>query len=152
MNTFGAGRGDTLDDIEVLMLITTAHLVIPDVPSGLPLSRRISFTWRMLDPYAVQVQLGTRRSGHPEQVWVLSRELLAAGLAHSAGQGEVTIGPDPLDQSAVQVRLAAPTYHLRVHATELKEFLRETSFHVPLGQDQRWMGLDAELAALLQTP
>jgi hypothetical protein len=122
MTTPDPRHGD-IDDLEVLMLITTTDLV---APSGRRQPRRTSFTWRTLDPDVVQVRLDTRRREHPEQVWLLSRGLLAEGLTHGAGQGAIPTGPDLPDPGPIWVQLPPQVGHLRVGARELGELLRDT--------------------------
>ena len=145
MSTPDPRPGDTLADLEVLMLITTADLA---APHGWPQPRRASFTWRTLNPYLVEIQLATRRGEDSASVWLLSRELLAEGLTHGGGQGDIRLH----DPGSIWIRLTPPAGHLRVDARELAEFLRDTLSQVPLGQERMWTSMDAELATLLATP
>ena len=136
---------DTVDDLEILMLMTTVDLA---VPHGWPQPRRASFIWRTLNPDVVDVQLDTGRCEHPAQVWLLSRELLADRVAHGAGQGDIRLQ----DPGSIWIQLSSSAGYLRVDVGELDGFLRDTFARVPLGQERMWVSLDAEFAALLQTP
>lgn len=57
------------------------------------------------DPWAVQF---TFRSGHDVQVvWTFGRALLAAGLTHSAGEGDVRVRPNLEDRSSLTIEVHA---------------------------------------------
>jgi hypothetical protein len=135
----------TVDDLEIRVLMTTVEFA---VPPGRPRPRRVSFIWRTLNPYVVDVQLDTGDREHPAPVWVLPRELLADRVAHCADQGDIRLQ----DLGSIRIQLTGSAGYLWVDVRELEVFLRDTFAWVPLGQERMWISLDAELAALLQTP
>ena len=63
---------------------------VADGPAGQYLS------WRVGDPYVVELQVCSGRAEVSDVVWLLSRELLAEGLTCEAGWGDVRILPDPV--------------------------------------------------------
>ncbi|MDX2649896.1 SsgA family sporulation/cell division regulator [Streptomyces sp. PA03-1a] len=104
--------------------------------------------YRSDDPYIVRMRFGLD-DGAGEAEWVLSRELLLAGLAASAGDGDVHV--EPGDHAHTLITLAAPggTAVLQVATGELARFLAATAELVPLGTEGGHIDWDACIAGLL---
>lgn len=93
---------------------------------GLPVS--VTLSWSAEDPFAVGLVF-THRSGPVR--WVVSRELLAAGLKGPAGLGEVSVRPALGAGCRIEVVLSSPRARARftVARTALAAFLTETTKH-----------------------
>ena len=128
---------------------TTMDLLRTGQPA---INLRIYLSWRVGDPYVVQMRVAAGRADVPDVVWLLSRELLAEGLTCEAGWGDVRILPDPVQEGQVLLRLGAMPGQqgwCRLTAYELQDFLTDTYRRVPLGHELLHIPLDAELAELL---
>ncbi|MFF7215233.1 SsgA family sporulation/cell division regulator [Streptomyces sp. NPDC008238] len=103
--------------------------------------------YRADDPYTVRMRFGP--GGADEAEWVLSRELLLAGLAASAGDGDVHV--EPGGHAHTLITLAGPggTAVLQVATGELAAFLAATARLVPLGTEGTRIDWDACIAGLL---
>jgi hypothetical protein len=102
------------------------------------------------DPFAVTLAIGTE-SLDPV-VWTFARELLAAGVSAPAGEGDITIEPDPASGQPRQLRITLATDCLAtmlVSTDRVVEFLVESYGLVPTGTELDRVDLDAEIAALL---
>jgi hypothetical protein len=105
------------------------------------------------DPFAVSLAIGVS-CGDPV-VWTFARDLLAAGISQPAGEGDITIEPDPLAAMDGAERLLRITLATDCLATLLApvhrvmEFLVETYAVVPTRSELDRVDLDAEIAALL---
>ncbi|MET9878792.1 SsgA family sporulation/cell division regulator [Actinacidiphila glaucinigra] len=104
--------------------------------------------YRPDDPYTVRMRFG-HGDGGDEAEWVLSRELLLAGLAAPAGDGDVHV--EPGDHAHTMITLAGPggTAVLQVATGELARFLAATAELVPLGTEGTRIDWDACIAGLL---
>jgi hypothetical protein len=95
------------------------------------------------DPYAVLLDFGTDRT-----VWILSREMLTAGLVLPVGEGDVRVGP--ADGGRVLVELGrAERVRLSVPADALDRFLAETRELVPPGAEAGRIDWDLCIRELL---
>ncbi|MFF3255089.1 SsgA family sporulation/cell division regulator [Actinacidiphila glaucinigra] len=104
--------------------------------------------YRPDDPYTVRMRFG-HGDGGEEAEWVLSRELLLAGLASPAGDGDVHV--EPGDHAHTLIVLAGPggAAVLQVATGELARFLAATAELVPLGTEGTRIDWDACIAGLL---
>jgi hypothetical protein len=137
---------------------TTLHLVGPQSWTSVP----AALVYEVADPYAVKVRFGD--GGDPEEPvfdepeddggveWLLSRELLRAGTAAPAGDGDVRIWPAraALDVLFLQLRAPSGEALFELSASVVGEFLRETERLVPVGEESGRLQVDDELIALLQ--
>lgn len=103
------------------------------------------------DPYAVEALFDT---GEPHLVrWVFARELLAAGLTHPCGEGDVAVAPgvDEAGSASVRVRLSSPDGQalLEAPAGAVSGFLASTYAVVPAGQETAHLRLDDVVTSLL---
>jgi hypothetical protein len=105
------------------------------------------------DPFAVSLAIGVE-CGEPV-VWTFARDLLAAGVSAPAGEGDITVEPDPvaaMDEDERMLRITLATDCLATMMTSsarVVEFLVETYALVPTGSELDRVDLDAEIAALL---
>jgi hypothetical protein len=108
------------------------------------------------DPYAVRIAFGdTGDDDAPDAdgaiTWLLSRELLQAGLERPAGDGDVRLWPARAAADVLYLHLRAPSGEalFEVSRASVAAFLRHTEALVPLGEETSRLGLDDELEALL---
>ncbi|SDX62400.1 Streptomyces sporulation and cell division protein, SsgA [Modestobacter sp. DSM 44400] len=136
---------------------TTLHLVGPQSWTAVP----AALVYESADPYAVRVMFGdagedvVAADADPDDEgveWLLSRELLRAGLSFPAGDGDVRIWPAraALDVLFLQLRAPSGEALFELSAAVVGDFLRETELLVPAGQESGLLQVDDELSALLQ--
>jgi len=107
------------------------------------------------DPYAVRIAFGDPVDDAPDSdgaiTWLLSRELLQAGLDRPAGDGDVRLWPARAASDVLYVHLRAPSGEalFEVSRASVAAFLRQTEALVPLGEETARLSLDEELQALL---
>ena len=101
------------------------------------------------DPYALTMELEIRDSSHPS-TWVLGRAMVAEGLLVPSGLGNVQI--TPATPEFVLLQLGAPgedQASLWMSLPEVEEFLENTYDVVPVGEEERWLEVDATLHRIL---
>jgi Streptomyces sporulation and cell division protein, SsgA len=102
------------------------------------------------DPYAIRMAFHV---GTDEPVeWIFARELLAAGLAGPAGEGDVQVWPGGADGlDVLHIALSSPFGEAQFEAplSATAEFLERTCRIIPAGAEASYIDLDAELDALL---
>jgi hypothetical protein len=138
---------------------TTLHLVGPHAWTAVP----ATLVYDSADPFAVRVRFGeaaetTDAAGSPDPEddggveWLLSRELLRAGLSCPAGEGDVRIWPTRAAPGVLFLQLRAPSGEalFEMSAAVVRDFLRETERLVPTGHESALLQVDDELSALLQ--
>ncbi len=109
------------------------------------------------DPFAVRIAFGEATEGDagpdPEGgiTWLLSRELLRAGLDRPAGDGDVRLWPARGAGDGLYLHLRAPSGEalFEVSRASVAAFLRGTEALVPTGEEATRLTLDAELQVLL---
>jgi hypothetical protein len=107
------------------------------------------------DPYAVRISFGDTADDALDAegaiTWLLSRELLQAGLERPAGDGDVRLWPARATADVLYLHLRAPSGEALFEASRasVAAFLRHTEALVPLGEETARLGLDDELQALL---
>jgi hypothetical protein len=108
------------------------------------------------DPYAVRIAFGDMAeddAADPDAgiTWLLSRELLQAGLERPAGEGDVRLWPAKAAADVLYLHLRAPSGEalFEVSRASVAAFLRHTEALVPPGEEASRLGLDDELQALL---
>lgn len=132
------------------MRALTEHLPLRLITAtGRVLDLSADCQYRADDPYTVRMRFGHEKGAGAEAQWVLSRELLLAGLAAPAGDGDVHVSPD--DHAHTLIALAGPdgTAVLQVLTAELARFLAATAELVPLGTESTRIDWDACIAGLL---
>ncbi|MEU2350003.1 SsgA family sporulation/cell division regulator [Modestobacter sp. NPDC049651] len=140
---------------------TTLHLVGPQSWTAVP----AALVYDSTDPFAVRVRFGDdtadeRDPGFEDAVdaeddggveWLLSRELLRAGLSAPVGDGDVRIWPARAALDVLYLQLRAPSGEalFELSSSVVDDFLRETERLVPAGTESDALHVDAELLALL---
>ncbi|MFQ1001134.1 SsgA family sporulation/cell division regulator [Modestobacter sp. SSW1-42] len=84
--------------------------------------------------------------------WLLSRDLLRAGLTSPAGEGDVRLWParGGLDVLFLQLRAPSGEALFELSAAVVGDFLRESEQLVAVGHESEALQVDDELSALLQ--
>lgn len=128
----------------------TLHLIGPQSWTEVP--ARLSYD--PSDPFAVRIAFG--EPGEPAAetegiAWLVSRELIRAGLDRPAGEGDVRIWPTRSSGDALFLHLRAPSGEalFEMSRASVAAFLRQTEVLVPMGAEETMLGLDEELQALL---
>lgn len=101
------------------------------------------------DPLAVSLIIGVGCS--EPVVWTFARELLHAGVASPAGEGDIRIEPAPEQEGAraLRITLATDCMAIMLVSTDaVVEFLVESYAVVASGCELEHYDIDAELAAL----
>ena len=142
---------------------TTFHLIGPQSWTAVP----AALVYDSTDPFAVRVRFG---DGGPDDVdgpyngpyeapdddggveWLLSRDLLRAGLTGPVGEGDVRLWParGGLDVLFLQLRAPSGEAMFELSGAVVGDFLRETELLVPAGGESDLLRVDEELSALLR--
>jgi len=138
---------------------TTFQLVGPQSWTAVP----AALVYDSVDPFAVRVRFG---DGGPDDLdgqydvpdddggveWLLSRDLLRAGLTGPVGEGDVRLWPARGGLDVVFLQLRAPSGEalFELSGAVVGDFLRETELLVPAGTESDLLRVDDELSALLR--
>ena len=134
-----------------LMLVVPQHTTVPLVAS---------LFYSGDDPYAVRMAFHV---GTDEPVeWIFARDLLAAGMAEPAGEGDVRAWPSSRDGDAegesesdgepvLNIVLSSPfgQAHFEAPMTAMAEFLHRTYDAIPAGHEGDFIDIGGELDSLL---
>jgi hypothetical protein len=104
------------------------------------------------DPYAVYVTFRTGPGEEGRIEWLFARQLLGAGLAMPAGEGDVRIWPsEDYAEGPIYLELSSPSGQALFEAPrgKLVEFLFRSYELVAPGEESEFLNLDAELGLLL---
>jgi hypothetical protein len=109
------------------------------------------------DPFAVRIAFGDLTDGDltadPDGgiTWLLSRELLQAGLDRPSGDGDVRLWPARAASDVMYLHLRAPSGEalFELSRASVVAFLRHTEELVPSGSEAARLELDDELHLLL---
>jgi hypothetical protein len=139
---------------------TTLHLIGPQSWTAVP----AALVYDSADPFAVRVRFGdggeddvdTALYDGPDDdggvEWLLSRDLLRAGLTSPVGEGDVRLWPARGGLDVVFLQLRAPSGEalFELSGAVVGDFLRETELLVPAGAESDLLQVDDELSALLR--
>jgi hypothetical protein len=136
---------------------TTFHLVGPQSWTAVP----AALVYDSSDPFAVRVRFGDAgqddaSSYDPDEdggvEWLLSRELLRAGLTGPVGEGDVRLWParGGLDVLYLQLRAPSGEALFELSGALVGDFLREAELLVPTGTESDALRVDDVLSALLR--
>ena len=139
---------------------TTFHLVGPQSWTAVP----AALVYDSTDPFAVRVRFGDGAADDVEPAlyddpdddggveWLLSRDLLRAGLTGPVGEGDVRLWParGGLDVLFLQLRAPSGEAMFELSGAVVGDFLRETELLVPAGGESDLLRVDDELTALLR--
>jgi len=134
-----------------LMLVVPQHTTVPLVAS---------LFYSGDDPYAVRMAFHV---GTDEPVeWIFARDLLAAGMAGPAGEGDVRAWPSASDaesdaetdgggETVLNIVLSSPfgQAHFEAPMTAMAEFLHRTYDAIPAGHEGDFIDIGGELDSLL---
>ena len=109
------------------------------------------------DPFAVRIAFGdigddTGAVDTDEGIaWLVSRELLQAGLDRPSGEGDVRVWPAHAASDVLFLHLRAPSGEapFELSRAVVAGFLRQTENLVPSGSESELLHLDDELHVLL---
>jgi hypothetical protein len=109
------------------------------------------------DPYAVRIAFGDVgddggiADADEGIAWLVSRELLQAGLDRPSGEGDVRVWPAHSASDVLFLHLRAPSGEalFEMSRAAVAGFLRHTEALVPSGSEGDLLGLDDELHVLL---
>ena len=139
---------------------TTLHLIGPQSWTAVP----AALVYDSADPFAVRVRFGDGGTDDADRSpydgpdddggveWLLSRDLLRAGLTAPIGDGDVRLWPARGGLDVVFLQLRAPSGEalFELSGAVIGEFLRETEMLVPLGSESEALSVDDDLLALLR--
>ena len=150
---------------------TTFHLVGPQSWTAVP----AVLVYDSADPFAVRVRFGDDGPDEADAAdpagydtvgddtadgpdedggveWLLSRDLLRAGLTGPVGDGDVRLWParGGLDVLFLQLRAPSGEALFELSGAAVGEFLRETELMVPVGCESELLRVDDELSVLLR--
>jgi hypothetical protein len=139
---------------------TTFHLVGPQSWTAVP----AALVYDSTDPFAVRVRFGDGAADDIEPAlyddpdddggveWLLSRDLLRAGLTGPVGEGDVRLWParGGLDVLFLQLRAPSGEAMFELSGAVVGDFLRETELLVPAGGESDLLRVDEEPSALLR--
>jgi hypothetical protein len=124
-----------------LSLVVPEHGAVPLVAS---------LCYSAGDPYAIRMAFHVGTDDPVE--WIFSRDLLSAGLAGSAGEGDVQVWPGQVHGLAVlNIALSSPfgQAHFEAPMISIAEFLNRTYGLIPAGSESDFINIDSELDDLL---
>lgn len=117
---------------------------------SVPVRMRLRYTSD--DPYALRATFGAADDAGSVE-WVLSRDVIAEGLTHHAGQGDVRVWPAAIGpgRDVVYIALNSPMGSALLEAPlpDMRSFVDRTRSMVPLGAESEQFDIDSELAHLL---
>ena len=124
----------------------SAPVRVPTVAVLLGTDAAVSAAWCYdpADPWAITLAF---RTGRREVRWRLARELLAAGLLMSAGQGDVQLEPLPTGALLLRLRNQREQAQFLLNEHDAHQLLARSYQLVPLGAEA--LDTDALLGALL---
>ncbi|MER7741911.1 SsgA family sporulation/cell division regulator [Streptomyces sp. NPDC096538] len=104
------------------------------------------------DPYAVRATFHLDGSPATAVEWALSRDVLAEGLKHHAGHGDLQVwpgaGPEP-DVLYIALGPVGESALVEAPYRDVELFLGRTQQLVPLGTEHEQFDIEAALACLL---
>lgn len=124
------------------------RLVVPG-HDGVPLTA--SLYYRGDDPYAIRMAFHVGTDDPVE--WIFARDLLAEGLDHPAGEGDVRLWPSAgAGRQILNIALSSPFGEARFEApmAALTGFLLRTFEVVPTGREGELTDIATELNDLLR--
>lgn len=124
------------------------RLVVPD-HGGVPLTA--SLYYRGDDPYAIRIAFHVGMDDPVE--WIFARDLLAVGLHHHSGEGDVQVWPSTgAHRDVLNISLSSPFGQALFEAPRaaLTGFLLRTFDVVPGGREGEFIDIDGELHDLLR--
>jgi hypothetical protein len=125
------------------------------LPGQTPVPVCAELRFEPTDPYAVHVTFRTGGTERPTQAvsWTFARDLLAEGMGHGVGEGDVRVWPAGSGRTAVVfLALSSPSGRalFEVPSGDLVAFLAGTYGVVPRGEESDFLDVEHELELLLR--
>ena len=124
------------------------RLVVPE-HGGVPLTA--SLYYRGDDPYAIRMAFHVGMDDPVE--WIFARDLLAEGLDHVSGDGDVRVWPSTAaHRDVLNLALSSPfgEAHFEAPLTALTGFLLRTFEVIPAGREGEFIDIEGELNDILR--
>jgi hypothetical protein len=124
-----------------LSLVVPEHGAVPLVAS---------LCYSAGDPYAIRMAFHVGADDPVE--WIFSRDLLSAGLARPAGDGDVQVWPGEVHGIGVlNIALSSPfgQAHFEAPMMSIADFLNRTYRVIAAGHESDFINIDGELDELL---
>ena len=124
------------------------RLVVPE-HGGVPLTA--SLYYRGDDPYAIRMAFNVGMDDPVE--WIFARDLLAEGLDHVSGDGDVRVWPSTAaHRDVLNLALSSPfgEAHFEAPRTALTGFLLRTFEVIPAGREGEFIDIEGELNDILR--
>jgi len=124
-----------------LSLVVPEHGAVPLVAS---------LCYSAGDPYAIRMAFHVGADDPVE--WIFSRDLLSAGLARPAGDGDVQVWPGETHGIGVlNIALSSPfgQAHFEAPMMSISDFLNRTYRVIAAGHESDFINIDSELDELL---
>ena len=124
------------------------RLVVPE-HGGVPLTA--SMYYRGDDPYAIRMAFHVGMDDPVE--WIFARDLLAEGLDHVSGDGDVRVWPSTAaHRDVLNLALSSPfgEAHFEAPLTALTGFLLRTFEVIPAGREGEFIDIEGELNDILR--
>jgi Streptomyces sporulation and cell division protein, SsgA len=120
-----------------LSLVVPEHGAVPLVAS---------LCYSVGDPYAIRMAFHVGTDDPVE--WIFSRDLLSAGLAGPAGEGDVQVWPG---LGVLNIALSSPfgQAHFEAPMIAISDFLNRTFGVIAAGRESDFVNIDSELDELL---
>lgn len=114
-------------------------------PKAVPLIADLHYT--ASDPYAIQISFHV---GSDEPVeWIFGRELLAVGVEHLVGDGDIRIQPSSADTLSIALSSPYGTATFEAPLADMVAFMERTYEIVTAGSEPEFIDIDAELDQLM---
>lgn len=124
-----------------LSLVVPEHGAVPLVAS---------LCYCAADPYAIRMAFHVGTEDPVE--WIFSRDLLSAGLAGPAGEGDVQVWPgEDHGLGVLNISLSSPfgQAHFEAPMIAIADFLNRTFGVIAAGHEGSFINIDSELDELL---
>ncbi len=142
MNVPGSRRTLTDVAVDITVQCVDDHGVLHDIDTILG--------FRCSDPYAVTM---TFLTGEGDLTWTFARDLLALGINHPTGDGDVRVCPaiGTNGRAMTDIELTSPDGHLvlQARADEVSDFVARFYESVPAGAESSYVDIDQMLSQLL---
>ncbi|WP_186763044.1 SsgA family sporulation/cell division regulator [Lentzea tibetensis] len=114
-------------------------------PDGRPAPVSVELGYRADDPHAVAM---TFRMGDNATTWLMSRDLLANGMVHGSGDGDVRLRPFTARMAILELYSDEDHAVFHVPVGGLQAFLNSTYDVVPPGRESDFLDIDSALRSL----
>ncbi|MFR9799410.1 SsgA family sporulation/cell division regulator [Streptomyces sp. MS06] len=105
------------------------------------------------DPFAVRITFPAPATLEGVEVcWTFARELLAAGLERTEGQGDVRVRPYGFGRTVLEFHAPEGAAVVHLHSTDVRSFLDAAESLVPTGLEYLRLDIDRGLAELMRDP